>query len=48
MVSFSAHNKSLLCLLAFTVVSSLIAYTLVVRAYDSVYEISANSLANSK
>ncbi|KKT01246.1 MAG: hypothetical protein UW07_C0039G0028 [Candidatus Nomurabacteria bacterium GW2011_GWF2_43_8] len=37
MSKLSQHNKSLLFLLIFTIVSSVMAYQLVMRAYDGVF-----------
>jgi len=43
MSSIKTVNHTLLFLLIFTVISSLIAYNVAMRAYDTVFEISSNS-----
>jgi hypothetical protein len=45
MTKISTHNQSLLFLLIFTIVSSFMAYNLVVKAYDNVFAISAFELS---
>jgi len=45
MSKISVHNQSLLFLLIFTIVSSAVAYRLVVRAYTDVFTASAFELA---
>lgn len=37
--SFSTFNKSMFYLLILTIISSAFAYTIVIKAYDNLYEI---------